>query len=355
MGNRFHKLPPELQLKVVADSEPKEQLSVLRLSPHFGALFGPKEFASTDDKGRTVVHLIAEGGFPRSHVLMRYLNLSRSLVVRARDKDQRTPLMYALKHENWLVFNMLLEKDPAGISLFDADGNTALHLAVQERSAKAAVLLLAQDSIDVNHQNHLGRTALYESVCRNDHGMADMLLKNSQIDVDIRETQFGRPPLVEAADRGLERLVRMILDHETVDVNAIDSNGCTALTKAIYYDHYEIRDLLLADPAIDVNYPTGRWDSPLLTATTQHRWDSMRVLFTHADLDIDATDINNWTTLMWAAQENNNDAIRLLRERGARADIVGSNGEIALSLLTEAHNKDFLEMVDLLRPELLQN
>ena len=158
--------------------------------------------------------------------------------------------------------------------------------------------------------------------------------------------------IVDAVRSGDREAVRALLAHP-IDVNAVSSDGATALHWAVHRDDVETVDLLLqagakvtirnrygvpplslaaengsapmierllragADP--DGALPEG--ETALMTAARTGKPDAVRLLIAHG-ADVNARDsVQGQTALMWAAARNNAEAIRMLLAAGADLQI----------------------------------
>ena len=163
-------------------------------------------------------------------------------------------------------------------------------------------------------------------------------------------------PVADAAMNGDVETVRALLAQGpgSVDVNAAQGDGMTALHWAAFHDDHTLARLLLeakADVAAvtrvgaitplslaasngsvvmiealvaakaSVNIPTSTGATPLMAAATSGNVEAVRALLDH-DAFVNARETaNGQTALMFAAWENRADVIRLLVERGAHTGL----------------------------------
>ena len=154
-------------------------------------------------------------------------------------------------------------------------------------------------------------------------------------------------PLVEAVKQADATAVRTLLD-DSVDVNAAEADGTTALHWAVRLDSLDVTDLLIAagadvsaanafdvtplslaaingNPAMleklleagaDATVTVGAGEAVILTAARTGRADAIRTLVAHG-ADVNLTQTAGHTPLMWTAAEGHVEAMLTLLEVGA--------------------------------------
>ena len=154
-------------------------------------------------------------------------------------------------------------------------------------------------------------------------------------------------PLVEAVKQADATAVRALLD-DSVDVNAAEPDGTTALHWAVRLDSLDVADLLIAagadvtaanafdvtplslaaingnptmiekllEAGADANVTVGAGEAVILTAARTGRADAIRVLVAHG-ADVNLTQSAGHTPLMWASSEGHVEAMLTLLEVGA--------------------------------------
>jgi ankyrin repeat protein len=136
-----------------------------------------------------------------------------------------------------------------------------------------------------------------------------------------------RATLADAAERRDRAAVRTLLAGG-VDVNAVQSDGTTALHWAAYNDDAETAGLLLKAGA-DVNAVNRYGVPPLALACTNGNAPMVKLLI-EAGADVTATMKGGETMLMMAARAGSVDAVKALLVRGARHDARERRGQTAL-------------------------
>ena len=101
--------------------------------------------------------------------------------------------------------------------------------------------------------------------------------KKTYIDINARDN-LQNTALHIAAERGHERIVKLLLRHPKIEINAKNQLGWTALSKATFSGHRNI----------------------------------IRQLISHSDLEVSLVDQNRQTALHWAASAGRFDMVQIL-------------------------------------------
>ena len=292
-------------------------------------------------------------------------------------------LSYTNMEDNEGIVELLLShpnvKDKIDVNIHDTEGNTALMRAVISDNREIAELLLShpnvKDKIDVNIQNNGGATALCYAVTCGEKRIVDLLLKHPNIDVNIKSnsgetslmtgTIFGRQetvkPLLNHKDidvniqnekgitalmyatadydkdmdklrqsrsyvkdkvemsLGKQEIVKLLLNHEDIDVNIRDEEGKTALIWAVDQNQKEIVELLLNHPnvreKIDVNLECDWEDKPVLTSGMSKMPDKMLETFAPREMLSSLRHVVRDTALSLAAARGHEEVVKLLLDR----------------------------------------
>ncbi|EAU89993.2 ankyrin containing protein [Coprinopsis cinerea okayama7 len=193
---------------------------------------------------------------PGMHLITAQVNL--------RDNLGGTALMRAASSGRLEAVQRLLDDPEIDVNLQDHDGRTALMHA----SPKAIVPLLERQDIQVNIQDNKGYTALMKA---SEYGgtariIVQHLVQHKDIQINLRN-QKGDTALMCAAAKGRSRNVKLLLQHEDIDVNA-ESGGWTALMLAAKNGDEETVRALLDFEATDVNARTKIYGSTALMIAT---------------------------------------------------------------------------------------
>ena len=258
------------------------------LSGDFRALEGllqcpDADINTVDDKGRTSIYLASQMG--RLEALEVLLSNPKLDVNKGRIRDGSTAYSVASEQgqfivmaklvnhtetdvnrgweiDNWASYKMhRKERKTPGKLHIPKNTTTYSHLNEELVSAARAgntskVQSLLAHGIDINWGDGEGRTALFEA-CNNGHLKVVLLLLNQPtIDLNKPEPEFGETPLHVASQKGHSQIVESLISMNTIDVNRSSKNRTTPLMVSSAGGHFEIVEMLLAHANIDANYAT---------------------------------------------------------------------------------------------------
>ena len=242
-------------------------------------------------------------------------------------------------------------KRPGAVNAREADGTTALHWAVRANDLALTQALLRAGS-DTKAANRYGVTPLSLAVINGNAAMVDSLLKAG---AEPAASVGGETILMTAARAGNPAVMRLLLARFKADVDARESAyGETALMWAAAENHAEAAQLLIEHGAAInarsqlMSYPKdrfglegvisvlphGQW-TPLMYAARQGSLGALRVLV-KARADLNLSDPDGTTALVFAIINSHYDAVRLLVEAGANPNLADTAGMAALYAAVDA-------------------
>ncbi len=122
-------------------------------------------------------------------------------------------------------------------------------------------------------------------------------------------------PLIAAATRGDLDMVKALIQGGAL-VNQRDEKGFTALLRALQNQEYDVADILLAQPGLDVNAQGSTGVTALMSYAARQREDAVKNLLSHG-ADVNLKDADGDTALHLASQAGNVNVLRMLLEKGA--------------------------------------
>ncbi|XP_037001545.2 2-5A-dependent ribonuclease [Artibeus jamaicensis] len=192
--------------------------------------------------------------------------------------------------------------------------------------------LLLSKGAQVNERDHHGFTAFMEAAW---YGKVEALrfLYENGAEVNLgRETmedqkklkKGGATALMDAAKKGHVEALRILLDEMGADVNACDNMGRSALIHALANLKksdvaMNIAHLLLAHGA-NINVRGEKGKTPLILAVENDHLNVVKMLLEQEHIEIDDTDREGKTALLWAVELQRTEIAELLCSKGARTD-----------------------------------
>ncbi|HBL98179.1 TPA: hypothetical protein DDZ86_00880 [Candidatus Dependentiae bacterium] len=291
-----------------------------------------------DSEGSTALHWACKKGLMDTIKLL----LEKGANIKAVDKSgkkpfdllgskgtaqQRTELcMLLLKSgkkvvEIWSIFEHGI--DP---KMYDADGNTFLHLACQAGDFKIVTLLIAQGS-DVSVKNKKQQTSvdllgvqgsakeraelclsLFARNCKDFKPQIEQIIKGG-VDVKVKDSQ-KRSVLHWVCKYGYLDAIKMCMDHEA-DIHAKDSAG---------------------DTPFDFLEKNQRTELCIWLLKTGKKSDEIYTLLKY-DIDVKMYDADENTLLHFACQRGNFELVNFLIEKGADVSAKNKNKQTPVELL----------------------
>jgi ankyrin repeat protein len=334
--------------------------------------------ARSDEPVKTIVRcnpdtLVLAAALGSAPTIETCLAAGVSLDQRGRSGD--TPLLAAMKKNQWPIAKMLLEHG-ADPNLPDRDGNTALMEAVRSsrdvtrettNELRIFANFLMDKGADPNRQNANGETALILAANIDNPSSVQLLLsrgadpnratkdgstvllglvdqsdneKRNRLVIiemlldagahpDVKAARNGVTPLLTALDHRDDQVAEKLLEHGA-DVNVADRDGITPLHKAVERGSSTIITVLIQKGA-SVNARDVHGGTPLMTAST----GGQVALLASAGADVNAVDERGATALMRAAEAGNEDVVGALLKAGAKVNAVDKKGRTAVMIAND--------------------
>eukprot|EP00727_Mastigamoeba_balamuthi_P012208 m51a1_g761 hypothetical protein (228) ;mRNA; r:555311-556321 len=155
--------------------------------------------------------------------------------------------------------------------------------------------------------------------------------------------ESGWTPLMSASSAGRAAAVRVLAFDSSVDVNAVNERGCTALHYACSKGHAEAASLLLQKGArVAVKDSTGM--TPLHRAVSGG--PAIVELLLSNGASVDARNKSGETALHIAAQMRNIDTAVALLKHGASMDVEDEDGKTPIALAKGEFREELAEAAD---------
>lgn len=132
---------------------------------------------------------------------------------------------------NSIMKCLIMTYKEGGLYFYWNTGMTLLHVASASGLASAvAAIFYSKSNVEADYKDLLGRTPLLWAAERGHETIVKLLLERDDVKADS-EDRFGQTPLSKAAERGHETIVKL-LERDDIKVNSEDQFGRTPLSKA---------------------------------------------------------------------------------------------------------------------------
>ena len=233
--------------------------------------------------------------------------------VNATDKNNCTALMWAIKKRHADAIHVLL-KAGADTKFANKNGQTCLMYAVYSNCSEEVLQAIIDHGADVNATNKDNYTALLEA-CRARHVDAIHVLVKAGADTNIADKD-GHTCLtyIVLGDYSNE-VLQALIDHGA-NLNATCKHDNTALMKACKKRNEDAIRVLLKAGA-DTNIVDQGGQTVLMYAVYEKCSKQVLQAIIDHDADVNATDKDNCTALVFACDKRHVDAIHVLLQAGA--------------------------------------
>ncbi|XP_059489715.1 uncharacterized protein LOC132204878 [Neocloeon triangulifer] len=292
------------------------------------------------ENGRTALHWAAF----RGHVTMIKFLLSKGADVNALDNDYNTPLTLAAYFSNEEMRRPGVDSG-ADLSAVDIDGDDVSRLVyfngklndinyltplgtAASCEFETATRAILERGADVNKRNKSCATALTISTVANNHKLMKILLQHPGVEVDATDPD-GMTSLHYAAACGLYDAITILLKNNA-EINLQDNFGRTALHRVLVSGNLECIKLLVSEPNVNVNIRDHMYGmAPVHLALTRDQEDAAYAFIEseHADVNLRVSlpaiheNFIGFTPLHIAAAHGLTRSIQRLKEKGAKFDI----------------------------------
>jgi ankyrin repeat protein len=251
-----------------------------------------------------------------------------------------------------------LISDGADVQNVDATGVSPLTRALQNGHGNMATLLLENGAVfsnaDFEFVSTLEDSQLVRSVATSqqptrtafvcyslNQGQNQILALLPEDTVTSTIRCGDKPALVLAARNGDERTVSFLLNNAP-DIEAADSQGCTALCWAIKGGQDDIVPLLISHGAANTADQDGV--TPLMWAAQAGNLKATRQLLTH-DLDVNQQSRSGSHPLLLASAAGHTRIVARLLDSGASIDLKNSLGDTALIASVQANHYETAKLL----------
>lgn len=248
-----------------------------------------------------------------------------------RGRQGRCALSYACGSGFDDVVQTLLDRNNCNINCTDYSGATPFFWAVEGGHRSIISLLAKHPDMDINHQDKNGRTALSWAAGNSGSATLKQVLKIKGLNANIKDNK-GKSPILWAARQGLADNIKILIDTKVVDKTATDDEKRNAISLACEGSHYRtlVRILQHDNSGVDEEDING-W-TPLMWAIQNDSAQVVAALIGTGRIQIDQKDNGGRTALAWAVSYGHSGVVQVLLRAGADLDAQSKTGETPISI-----------------------
>ena len=349
---------------------------------------GQTRLDSTDERGRTPLHISADAGDYEMTAFLISLGAAMDLL----DRENRTPLSVAVERRDGRSARALIEAgadihhrqggrqtpavasiamggdllrtvlSPTALQSVDADGRTMLHLAAIAGNAEAVGIIISEEEKlrgnNLKTPDGKGKTALdlaLEAVDSKAHfEVAEKLILAGAVSASpvydhlapaVRSSNYntrigdGIAPLHFAAGEGYSGMAQYLLD-KNVDINVKNASGTTPLHEAARSGNILIMELLLQRGA-DVRAQDAKGNTPLHIGVPAASHQAALALLLRHRADPNTRDEHGESPLHILISLNRSpETLKVLLEGGADVSVRNIEGKTPLYLAVQENRID---------------
>ena len=245
--------------------------------------------------------------------------LQRSDVdVNAQESGGWNPLLFAATNGSAEITENLIRHPNINVNVRDDIGNTPLIRACAENQPEVVEKILQHPDVDTGIKNNQGYDAMYWARYRDFSNDLIQMLENYERGVDrrglngdaIQNTQQasvdinakdkdGNTALIRACADGKLNEVEQLLQNPDIDVNIQGKYRESALYIAAFNGHTDVVEKLIQHPDINMNLQNNDGKTALISAAANGHYETVEALLKHPDVDVNIKDDTNATATRW--------------------------------------------------------
>jgi len=218
------------------------------------------------------------------------------------------------------------------LSFMDFRMFTGLHCASIFGLTEIVETLTTIDGIDVNSMDETGARPLIWAARKGHEIVVKLLLGRKDVNPDSPDRN-GRTPISWAAENGHEAVAKLLLERKDVNPDRPDIDGRTPISWAAENGHEAVVKLLLERKDVNPDRPDGNCQTPISWAAQDGHEAVVKLLLERKDVNPDRLDIYGRTPITWAARNGHEAVLKLLLEQCSQRSgaHVGPDGGTAKS------------------------
>ena len=261
------------------------------------------------------------------------LLLTLGFDINAKDKEGETPLNQACQNQNVQIVEILCKQPGIDVNVKGKHDNPAIQkaifsrwLSMKENYYKDCVyeivkILCQHPKTDLNaKETRRGYTALHYACMKGHDKVVDLLCQQKSIDINV-VFRYDETPLITATRYNREKVVGVLLRQQNIDINYQKDGGKTALHEACKNNNLGIVKLLCQHPNIDVNIQATRDASPLHLACERGSLYIFKILLEHPSINVYTRDSSGKTPIEKATENGHHEIVKYINANLNKANL----------------------------------
>ena len=217
-------------------------------------------------------------------------------------------------------------------------------LQAAHEGQEVLVQRLLEEGAGPEVRDEWGRTPLLRAAERGNVAIVKLLLSRDDVLADSQDRD-DRTPLSWAAENGYEAVVKLLLSRDDVVADLQDEGGYTPLMRAAERGHTRVIELLLSREDVVADSLNKHSRTPLFLAAQRGHKAVVELLSSRDDVAANAQDIYGRTALSWAAIYGYEAVVECLISRDdVIVDARGKNGQTPLFLAAEGGHEGVMKL-----------
>jgi E3 ubiquitin-protein ligase mind-bomb len=288
-----------------------------------------KDINSQGKSGRTALHWAIRR---ESEIMTKALLAHNDVDVNVKDNDNETALIYVSMWKDIPsdLFNLFLEKSD-DINAQNKVGDTALHWAIRMECKIATKALLNHKDVNVNVRNADNHTPLHFACLNWKNIPVDLFNLILEKSTDLNAQYDGA--LLYAIRRESEIATKELLKHKDVSVNVKNNDNHTPLHFASWWKDIPMDSFkIILEKTMDINAQDHGGDTALHFAIRRESEIKTKELLARKDVNVNVTNNYRSTPLHFASMWPNipADLFKIILENTTNVNAQDEDGNTAL-------------------------
>lgn len=257
----------------------------------------------------------------KGHIdFVKFLLQQSGININAVDSDGQTPLHFAVVHP-WVHCTVLLLQHDADVNIIDCDGRSPLYYACMERGMLEQIEIMLTKTTTINAKDKLGLTPLAIAICyENTEYIVPLLEKGADLNI---ASHSGRTPFMMACLEVSPEMLLMLLRWEP-NLTVIGNEHETALHLLCQRGFHDVIKPIIEHGGVDIDARTKKGITPLMLAVNNNHPQSVRILVEH-EADLSVRNVWSETALCMAIEKGYSEIAEILIVNGSPVNPTGQS------------------------------